>query len=46
MHSAQELSDEEKDGVSSDSVVELKQNRTYDISSDSESSDTDDIDGI
>ena len=31
---------------SSDSVVELKQNRTFDISSDSESSDTDDIDGI
>jgi translation initiation factor IF-1 len=31
---------------SSDSVVELKQNRRYDISSDSESSDTDDIDGI
>ena len=31
---------------SSDSVVELNQNRRYDISSDSESSDTDDIDGI
>ena len=31
---------------SSDSVVELKQNRNFDISSDSESSDTDDIDGI
>jgi hypothetical protein len=37
--------DSEED-ESSDSVVELKQNRRYDISSDSESSDTDDIDGI
>jgi hypothetical protein len=31
---------------SSDSVVELKQNRRFEVSSDSESSDTDDIDGI
>jgi translation initiation factor IF-1 len=31
---------------SSDSVVELKQNRKFEVSSDSESSDTDDIDGI
>ncbi len=31
---------------SSDSIVELKQNRKFEVSSDSESSDTDDIDGI
>jgi len=34
------------DDESESSVVELKQNRKFDISSDSESSDTDDIDGI
>ena len=39
-------SEDEEDGESSDSVVELKQNRNFDISSDSDSSDTDDIDGI
>jgi hypothetical protein len=38
--------DSDEDGESSDSVVELKQNRNFDISSDSESSDTDDIDRI
>lgn len=38
--------DSDDDGESSDSVVELKQNRNFDISSDSESSDTDDIDRI
>jgi translation initiation factor IF-1 len=38
--------DSDEDGESSDSVVELKQNRKFEISSDSESSDTDDIDRI
>jgi hypothetical protein len=38
--------DSDDDGESSDSIVELKQNRNFDISSDSESSDTDDIDRI
>lgn len=38
--------DSDEDDESSDSVVELKQNRNFDISSDSESSDTDDIDRI
>jgi hypothetical protein len=41
-----ETDSEDEDGESSDSIVELKQNRKFDISSDSESSDTDDIDGI
>jgi len=43
---ADETDSEDEDGESSDSVVELKQNRNFDVSSDSESSDTDDIDRI
>jgi len=43
---ADETDSDDEDGESSDSMVELKQNRNFDISSDSESSDTDDIDGI
>ena len=43
---ADETDSEDEDGESGDSVVELKQNRNFDISSDSESSDTDDIDRI